>query len=80
MIISKWFVYKDITLTNEDGRIIHQSIGYDCLDLPNLIFSPEGTRVAVEYHHIYGYYSFYVISLNGDHLMETHYKYSEYLS
>jgi len=72
--------YKDITLTNEDGRMIHQSIGYDCLDLPKLIFSPEGTRVAVEYHHVYGYYSFYVISLNGDNLMEPHYKYSEYLS
>ncbi len=72
--------YKDITLTNEDGRIIHQSTGYDCLELPKLVFSPEGTRVAVEYHHSYDYYSFYVISLNGDILMEPNYHYCEYLN
>lgn len=72
--------YTDITLIHEDGRIIHQSIGYHSSEVPTVTFSPEGTRVAVEYHHIYGYYSFYVISLNRDILNEPNDKYSEYLN
>lgn len=72
--------YGDITFTHEDGRIVHNSLGYLSAVRPVITFSPDGTRAAVEYQHQNGFYCFYVITLNGDILMGSNYPYTEYLS
>ncbi len=72
--------YGDVTFTHEDGRVVHNTLGYRSAVRPVITFSPDGTRAAVEYLHKYGYYCFYVVTLNGDTLMAELYPYTEYLS
>ncbi len=72
--------YGDVAFTHEDGRIVRNSLAYRSAVRPVITFSPNGTRAAVEYRHENGFYSFYVVTLNGDVLMEPNYPYAEYLS
>lgn len=72
-------LYNGITYTHEDGTRIHSFLPAES-DVPyTLTFSPEGTRVAVEYSRS-GTACFYVQSLNGDVLMEPNYDYNQYLN
>ncbi len=72
--------YGDVTFTHEDGRIVHNNLGYLSAVRPTITFSPDGTRASVEYRHRNGFYSFYVVTLNGDILMSPNYPYAEYLN
>ncbi len=72
--------YGNVTFTHEDGRVVHNNLGYLSSVRPVITFSPDGTRAAVEYRHQNGFYSFYVVTLNGDILMGPNYPYTEYLS
>ncbi len=60
--------YTGFSLIHEDGTVIHHNCSYQPTEPYRFIFSPKGTRLAVEYRHTMGYYSFYVLSLNGDPL------------
>lgn len=72
--------YGDVTFTHEDGRIVHNTLGYRSAVRPTITFSPNRTRAAVEYRHENGQYCFYVIALNRDILMNPNYQYTEYLN
>ena len=71
-------VYNGITFMHEDGRIIRCPINIPSATPYILTFSPDGTRVAVEYD-LRGMPTFYVQSLNGDVLSEPYYDYCQYL-
>ena len=58
--------YTDLTFVHEDGRIVRYRSGYLSAEPYHLIFSPDGTRAAVEYVHSLGYNAFFVVILNGD--------------
>jgi len=71
--------YGGITFTHEDGTIIRAFMPMES-DIPYVLtFSPDGTRVAIEYS--YGSYTYlYIQSLDGDALMEPNYDHNEYIS
>ncbi len=71
--------YSGITYIHEDGRIIRDSRNNLSTRPYVLTFSPDGTRVAVEYK-FGGKDYFYVRTLNGDKLMHDLYDYNEYLN
>ncbi len=71
--------YSGITYIHEDGRIIRDSRNNLSTRPYVLTFSPDGTRVAVEYKFD-GKDCFYVRTLNGDKLMHDLYDYNEYLN
>jgi len=58
--------YKDITFIHEDGTVVHHNSGYLSEEPYVLTYSPDGTRVIVEYDHIDGFCRFYVVILNTD--------------
>lgn len=60
--------FTGFTLIHEDGTVIHHNCSYRPTEPYRFLFSPNGTRLAVEYKHPMGYYSFYILSLNGDML------------
>ncbi len=71
-------VYNGITFIHEDGTIIRAFMPLISVTPYILTFSPDGTRVAVEYYD--GSQTFlYIQSLNGDPLMEPNYDYNEYM-
>ena len=72
-------MYSGITYTHEDGRIIRSFLPAESPTPYRLTFSPDGTRVAVEYTNGSNP-AFYVQALNGDVLMEPYYDYNEYLN
>lgn len=78
------FDYEDgcccgVAYTREDGTLLHSFLSVRSDEPYTLTFSPEGTRVAVEF--VAGETAgFYVQSLNGDALMEPYYDYNEYLN
>lgn len=71
-------VYSGITFMHEDGRIIRCAIDITSKQPYKLTFSPDGTRVAVEYN-MNGEPTFYVQSLDGEPLSQPNYDYSLYL-
>lgn len=72
-------LYSGITYTREDGTLLRSFIPAES-DVPYVLtFSPNGTRVAVEYVRS-GTAFCYIQSLNGDVLMEPNYDYNEYLN
>ncbi len=71
--------YSGITWTHEDGTIIRSFIPAPSTTPYVCTFSPDGTRVAVEYTN--GTMpAFYVQSMNGDKLMHDLYDYVDYLN
>ncbi len=71
--------YTGITYIHEDGRVIHSMPQEKSTRPFVLTFSPDGTRVAVEWRLGAGEY-FYIQTLNGDKLMADLYDYNEYLN
>lgn len=74
-------MYSGITYTHENGTIIRSFLPAKSPTPYVLTFSPNGTRVIVEYNNYsYGNPAFYVQALNGDDLMSPNYDYNEYLN
>ncbi len=71
-------LYEGITFHHEDGRMIRAFLPLTASRPYVLIFSPDGSRAAVEYE-LDGQTGFYIQSLNGDPLMEPNYDYNEYM-
>lgn len=71
-------IYNGITFVHEDGRIIRSAPGIPSKIPYQLTFSPDGSRVAVEYN-INGEPTFYIQALDGIPLSDPNYDYSLYL-
>jgi len=68
-------IYCGITFVNSEGEI-RRSIDVVSVTPYVLTFSPDGTRVAVEYTGVDNVQSFYVQALNGDKLWNAYRDYS----
>ncbi len=71
--------YNGITYTHENGTVIRSHLNTPSDTPYRLLFSPNGTRVAIEFTIGTQPY-FYVQALNGDKLMADLYDYNEYLN
>lgn len=73
--------WSSVIFMREDGTKVRHEMGIRGAEPPKIIFSPDGTRAAIEYLHPMGYISFTVVSLNGDKLdASSGMIYKDYLS
>ena len=61
--------YKDITFIHDNGTIMRYVSSYYSAEPYTLTYSPDGSRVAIEYKHIDGDERFYVFVLNSDRIV-----------
>ncbi|MBQ8510500.1 MAG: leucine-rich repeat domain-containing protein [Clostridia bacterium] len=71
-------IWKAITFTHEDGRIVRSAGGRLSMTEYRLIWSPEGTRCAVEWTNG-GQTFFYIQILNNDKVYD-YYDYNDYIN
>ncbi|MBQ7501054.1 MAG: leucine-rich repeat domain-containing protein [Clostridia bacterium] len=72
--------YMNLIFRNENGRLVRDFAVHQSNTPFVFIFSPDGTRVAVEYTYGDDVVTFFIQSLNGDVLTYDEYDYNDYLS